>query len=313
MLSRTAANLYWLGRYLERAESIARLCEASLGPGNPNAGKELWKLALKALGLESAFEAQFNTLVPQNVHEFLCWGTHLGSIHECLYQARENARAVRSRITTEMWEAINQTWLELPQWRETLNATDAQGNLKGETQRWSDFYDWIRQRAYLFQGATQGTLPRSEGRSFLRLGTFLERGEQTLRVLWAHDQMRSTGTHSDYYHWNLLLKAVSALEAYQVTHSEVPDGHRVVQVLLFHRAIPRSLRYCSERVLALLEEMHSPNSRQARRAATELLSHFHYDSMEEILVPSLGNYLQQRLRDTESLGLAIQNAFLEPA
>ena len=172
MLSRTADHLYWMSRYVERAESLARLVDAhyrmSLLPQSGDSLTQSLNTAMTALHIEVAYRERHEAVVPQAVFEFLSLDReHAGSIVNCLRAARENARAVRGSLTSELWETLNSTWL------------DARSFMARSTQRTDigHFVEWVKERSHLTRGVTIGTMLRDEAFHFTRIGTFIERAD----------------------------------------------------------------------------------------------------------------------------------------
>ncbi len=178
MLSRTADHLFWMSRYTERAENTARMLsvsyETSLLPQAAEAAREGWEGLLSISELIPAFMAKYGEITPANVLDFMVRdGYNPSSIVSCLRAARENARAVRGALTTEVWETINQTWLELHR--------QLQGNAFERDP--GQFLEWVKYRSHLSRGVTAGTMLQDEAFHFLRMGTFLERADNTARLL----------------------------------------------------------------------------------------------------------------------------------
>ena len=178
MLSRTADHVYWLGRYAERAENLARTLDVqyrlSLLPQPAESIAAGWLDTLDELGLLGEFRERFGEVDAERPSQFVAFDSQsLGSVYGCLRMARENARAVRGSITAEMWETMNATWLEV----RTL------GTLRRETDGFGEFIDWVKYRSQLFRGVLMSTMLRDEGYSFMRMGMSLERADGTARIL----------------------------------------------------------------------------------------------------------------------------------
>ena len=178
MLSRAADNLYWMARYMERAENMARILDVayrmSLLPGDEQQQRTQWESAIIIAGCEDAFEARAGRFDADSVIAFLALDpSNPSSIRSSLHAARENARAMRAQITNEMWESLNSTWLE-------ARALDFAA-LKERGVR--EHFDWVKERSHLFGGVTFGTMQRDEAYHFVRLGGSLERADSTARIL----------------------------------------------------------------------------------------------------------------------------------
>ena len=259
MLSRTASNLFWMSRYLERAEATARLMDACFQPGMPFKGNtaELYALPLRIQDVYHDFAKHNDNdeLTIDNVSQFLISGNSPSTVKGCLELARENARSERSRLSSEVWETINQTWLEFQDY-----------------QHKPTFTEWLKQRGVLFQGTVQITMPRMLSLHFIKLGIFLERANQTLRVLEANSSLRTLGNNqADYYHWQMLLRSVSSLEAYKEIYNAAPNEERVLELLILNDAIPRSLRCSVERMSSLLTIIGSTKKLPCQKLCAQLL------------------------------------------
>lgn len=293
MLSRTASNLYWMARYFERAESTARLLNACFQPGIPFAGDldKLYDLPLQIQSAHDDFIAQNNKLSMENVSRFMISGDSQNSIKSCLEISRENARSERSRMSTEVWESINQTWLEFQEWQH---------------QPLHLFKEWLQQRAFIFQGAINTTMPKNLSRHFLRLGMFLERADQTLRVLEAEVALRTFSNQSEYYHWNILLRSVGSFEAYQEIFVDIPSQELVIKFLLFNEVIPRSVRYCIEHAEHVLKLIRGQNCKYSLKVSAQLLVKLHYDELDDINLVGPDVYIDSLQTEVLALAAAIQ-------
>jgi len=215
MLSRAADSLYWMSRYMERAENTARLLDVSyrmsLTATDAYSQQTQWEPALVVAGCEAPFKETGKKIDARNVIEFLALAAdNPSSIRSALWSARENARAMRTQITTEMWEALNATWLE-------MRALDY---AKIEAMGLRAFFDWVKERSHLFRGVGYGTMTRDAAYRFVRVGTFLERADATARLLDVKYHVllpstRDVGGAVDYYQWGALLRSVSAFQAYR--------------------------------------------------------------------------------------------------
>src|SRR5215470_7382630 len=178
MLSRTADHLFWMARYIERAENTARMLDVniatSLLPQSAEVAEQGWRAMLSISELQGAFGAKYSSLTPRDVLDFMVRDAgNPSSIFCCLQAARENARAVRGVLTTEVWETHNDTWLELLKML-------AGGVLKRDP---SQLFEWVKFRSHLSRGVTIGTMLKDEAFYFTRLGTFLERADNTARII----------------------------------------------------------------------------------------------------------------------------------
>jgi uncharacterized alpha-E superfamily protein len=308
MLSRVASHLYWLSRYLERAENMARILDVgqSLALLSGRVGDE--GLATEPLVITDtvdAFHATGRLATPENVARFLAWDPSLmSSIGNCLSACRENARAVRGSITSEMWENINDTWLQLSQRRRDC----------GE-QVDTEFFDWVKERSHLFRGITFATIRRDQPYHFVRLGTYIERADNTARILsvkqaGANDHAARDAV-TDHYRLSAVLRSVSALEAYRDTYRDAIESRRVAELLIFSAQLPRSLRFCFDEIERVMAELPQEAGRAARRLATHIRAQLAYGDLDEVQAVGLYEYLDTFLRDAIRFGETVHAAYLE--
>jgi uncharacterized alpha-E superfamily protein len=309
MLSRTADHLYWMSRYLERAENLARMIDAhqrlSLLPRSPEAVLQGWHATLVSLGLASAFFERHENLTARAAFDFLALErAHPSSILQCLRAARENARAVRGTITSDVWETLNSTYLE------SLSFT---GSMP-ESAR-GDFLEWVKYRAHLTRGVTSATLLRDEARHFTRIGTFIERADNTTRMLesrWRDPGGRGERLRAEASEWAVLLRAMSAFEIFRRLYRDSVTPQRVTQMLLMRDDLPQSVHRCLGELKANLDSVANSRSAETSRRAGELHAQFHYGRFEDFCAEGLPLFLdrfQMRLRD---LGARIADDFLVP-
>jgi len=309
VLSRTADHLYWMSRYIERAESLARLVDAhyrmSLLPHSPDELAKSLQATMKALHMEQGYTARHANIEPKAVFAFVCLDRdYNGSIFSCLRAARENARAVRGSLTSELWETLNATWLE-------SRAAAARRSLDiGE------FVEWVKERSHLTRGVTIGTMMRDEAFHFTRIGTFLERADSTARILTAHQSDLVPGADAivvpDPYQWSVLLRALSAFEVYRRVYRDVITPSRVAELLILRDDMPRSLLRCCKEVYGNVRSVANQQSAETVRRAGEMHAILHFARMEELLSVGLPHFLQQFLTKLNDLGSRIASDFLVP-
>ena len=311
MLSRTADHLYWMSRYIERAESLARLVDAhyrmSLLPHSADALAESLSATMTALHMEDAYRARFDAIEPRAVFEFVSLDRDYGgSIFSCLRSARENARAVRGSLTSELWETLNSTWLDA---RALATRRTKQPDI-------GEFVEWVKERSHLTRGVTIGTMMRDEAFHFTRMGTFLERADSTARILTAHQSDLVPGADAsevpDPYQWSVLLRALSAFEVYRRAFRDVITPMRVAQLLILRDDMPRSLLRCCKEVYANLKAVSNDQSAETERRAGEMHAMLHFTRMEEITAGGLPRFLEQFLARVRDLGDRIASDFLLP-
>ena len=311
MLSRTTDHLYWMSRYVERAESLARLVDAhyrmSLLPHSPETLAESLLSTMTALHMEAAFKEKHARIEPRAVFEFISLDRDYGgSIYSCLRSARENARAVRGSLTSELWETLNSTWLDArAQLARRASAVDI-----------GQFVEWVKERSHLTRGVTIGTMMRDEAFHFTRIGTFLERGDSTARILTAHQgdlvPGADAGVVPDPYQWSVLLRALSAFEVYRRVYRDVITPSRVAQLLILRDDMPRSLLRCCKEVYTNLKSVANEQSAETVRRAGEMHATLHFARMEEITARGLPQFLKQFLAKLQDLGSRIASDFLLP-
>ncbi len=320
MLSRTADHLFWMARYMERAENTARMLDVNyqtaLLPQSADAAEQGWRGLLSISELTGAFAEHYKTVDAKSVMDFMVGDEqNLSSITCCIRAARENARAVRGALTTEVWETQNQTWLEF---NRKLN--------DGEFERDPGaFFEWVKFRSHLSRGVTVGTMLMDEALHFLRIGTFLERADNTARLLdvkfhaliggAAGDYFGSATKESqevDFYHWSAILRSVSGFEIYRKVYRNVIRPERVAELLILRPDMPRSLAACMNEVVLNLEQVANAQSVETRRRAGRLRSDLQYGRIDEILATGLHAYLTHFLDRVNDLGVGISRDFLVP-
>ena len=232
MLSRTADNLYWLSRYVERAEYLARILDATqrlaalplayVGTSNE------WELAVLTAGCATAFFKQYDEANEENVTDFLAFSTaNSSSIRNCFELARSNARAVRTALTMEMWDAINGTWLELKRY----------GNGPTSREEFSRFLRWVQESSLRYDGSAYRTMLRNDAYWFSRLGVYMERADNTARILDVKYHLllpdnERVGGPLDYFQWAAILRSVSALTSYHWVYRESLQPWLVADLLI---------------------------------------------------------------------------------
>jgi uncharacterized alpha-E superfamily protein len=309
MLSRTANHLYWMARYVERAENTARILEStyrmSLVPQDSNSMQHEWYAPLNITGTLFPFSGRYSEVAAREVLRYMVLDTaNPSSIYCCARGARENARAVRGSITSEMWEVLNYTWLELQ--RINAERLDSEGVI--------EFFDWVKERSHLFRGVTVGTALKDEAFHFNRLGTFLERADNTARILDVkyHVLLPSAldvGGAVDYYQWAAVLRSVSAFESYRRTYRDLITPLRVAELLILRHDMPRSLHACMDEAYEILQVLATPRSHEAMRLAGELHAELHFGRIEKVFQTGLHEYLTLFLNRTNTLSGEINAGF----
>ncbi len=313
MLSRTADHLFWMARYTERAENTARMLDVrlqhSLMPQSAQAAQQGWRSMLGVSELEQAFDAKYPALTQKEVIDFMVRDRqNPSSIASCLNGARESARAVRGTLTTEVWETENTTWLEL-QWH--LKSGMLEHNP-------AQFLEWVKHRSHLSRGVTIGTMLQDEALSFIRLGTFLERADNTARILDVKFKFMATetltaGAQGEFYNLAALLRSVSAFEIYRKVYRDAITPARVAALLILQAKMPRSLVACMAAVVANLQDIRNDLSHDTERLAGKLHSTLQFALIDDILEEGLHDFLTSFLAAIEDLGTRISCDFLVPA
>ena len=317
MLSRTADHLFWMSRYTERAENTARMLnvhhETSLLPQSAAVSQYGWLGVLSLSELLPAYTERQGEVSPRGVMRFMVLDEeNPSSILACLKAARENARAVRGTLTTEVWETLNQTWLE-------MSRLARSGDFEEDP---AEFFEWVKFRSHLSRGVTLGTMLQDEAFHFLRMGTFLERADNTARLLdvkFHAVESEFFGTASekdleyDFYHWAAILRSVSAFEIYRKVYRDVIVPERVAELLMLREDMPRALHHCMSEVLTNLRLVGADPQGDTMRPAGRLRADLRYGHIDEILATGLHAFLTQFLDRVNQLGGHISRDFLVPA
>jgi uncharacterized alpha-E superfamily protein len=317
MLSRTADHLFWMSRYTERAENTARMLDVnyqtSLLPQSEAVALVGWQGLLSISELLPTYQSLHGEVHVQKVMDFMVKDqSNPSSIMSCLSAARENARAVRGTLTTEVWETHNQTWLEV---RRMVKNGDFERDP-------GQFFEWVKFRSHLSRGVTVGTMLMDEALHFMRLGTFLERADNTARLVdvkFHALQSDFFGTASekdqeyDFYHWSAILRSVSGFEVYRKVYRDVIRPERVAELLILRPDMPRSLHASLNEVVSNLGLVSTDQSGETHRRAGKLRAELKYGRIDEILATGLHAYLTQFLDRVNDLGLHISREFLVPS
>lgn len=310
MLSRTASNLYWIGRYMERAEFTTRLIEATIRldslTGQPET-EQAWKSALMVVGAAglldeagegSAFAARRYLALNQESPS---------SVKHCIAAARDNARAARNVLTREIWEAINRAWLLIRD-RSSPGGTQSTLNMAEE----------LKAETRGFEGALARML-RTEAYWFLRLGSMVERGDNTARLLDVKYYLllpegEEVGGTLDRDQWTTLLQVVSGQTAYRTIYKQQLKPWLVVDLLVYRRELPRSLAAAAAETVALLAEFGSRSGRQgeADRLARRRLTRLDHGNVSKLMQRGLHQALDGFVRENAALNRAIASQFRFP-
>lgn len=311
MLARTASNLYWIGRYMERAEFTVSLVEATIrldSLGLRQRSEQAWRSALAVVGATKGFAQSKESLGPFAARRYLMLeDDNIGSVRSCLTAARDNARAARNALTREVWEAINRAWL-LIRGRASPGGTQAALTL----------VEGLRAESRGFEGGLMRML-RAESYWFVRLGQMIERADNSARLLDVKYYLllpegERVGGTLDRDQWNTILHIVSARLAYRLLYPEGLKPWLVADMLVFRRELPRSLLYAATETVELLAEFGALTGRQgeADRLARQRLTDLENDDIDALFQRGLHESLGQFIRDNDALGRAIAQQFRFP-
>jgi uncharacterized alpha-E superfamily protein len=317
MLSRTADHLFWMSRYMERAENTARMLDVNyqtaLLPQSAGVAELGWRGLLSISELTADYTERYGAIDAAQVMNFMLRDErNPSSILSCLRAARENARAVRGTLTTEVWETTNHTWLE-------FNAMLRQGVFERDP---SAMFEWVKFRSHLSRGVQVGTMLQDESLHFVRIGTFLERADNTARLLDVkfhavesdfYGAADARDLEYDFYHWSAILRSVSGFEVYRKVYRNVIQPEKVAELLILRPDMPRSLAASMNEVLANLTLVGNEQSSETLRRAGRLRSDLEYGRIDEILATGLHAYLTQFLDRVGDLGAGISRDFLVTA
>jgi uncharacterized alpha-E superfamily protein len=295
MLGRTAQNLFWLSRYIERAENMARMFEVgyrmSLTSRREGGASEHLVSMLQAAEADEGFNAKHKQADIQSVaHYMLFDAENFSSVRSCLLAARTNARSVRTALTMDMWEAINSAWLEFA----AIRPRDVTGA------KLQELLGWVRQVSYRYRGALLSTFLRDEGYAFSQIGNFVERADNTARILDMKYYVllpRATlvGGDVDIQQWTMILRAASAHRSYRHVYHDRYKAWNIADYLILRPEMPRSLFFCVgwiNRTLAMLEEIYDGQT-EGHKAAESVRELFEGTSVDRIFEYGLHEFLTE--------------------
>lgn len=313
MLSRTADNLYWLARYMERADFLARILQATRRlatlPKAYGGAETEWESALLSSGAAPAFHAAGLPVDEANVTDYLAFSPqNQSSIRNCIQLARANARAVRTALTVEMWEAINGAYLE-------LNAFEQRGGRSSEDL--TRFLDVVKQVSAAYDGGAHRTMLRNDAYWFSRVGLYIERADNTARLLDVKYHVllpdsEAVGGSLDYFQWTAILRAVSAHTAYHWVYRDSLKPWLVADLLILRPEMPRSLIACYESVVQNLDRLGKSHGRHgpAQRHARAVLGKLENATIESVFHNGLHEFIEGFLDDNHRLGALVSEQYL---
>jgi uncharacterized alpha-E superfamily protein len=307
MLSRAADNLFWMGRYMERADATARLIEMghrmAMLPGSSEMDE--WRSVAAASGSAPDI-AEGKTLTAGAVVERLLLDQdNQSSIRSCLTAARASGRAIRTALTQDMWEALNDGWRQLGE----MDAETALRNLPS-------LLEWTKNRTAAFRGATEGSLLRNDGYYFLRTGAMIERADMTLRLLDVKyyvllPETDVVGGGRDYHQWTSVLRATSALRAYHHVYKGDYTPWGIADFLVLNAIFPRSIHFCYRSIEHYLDELAQlyGESHPCQAAAREMASKLSGLGIEELFQSGLHEFVSDAIAVTRRLSEEIGRAY----
>ncbi len=311
MLSRTADNLYWIARYMERADTSARLLEVgsriSLIPSAHGYRSE-WDSLLQATGMAAGFAAKYGDPVQRNLESWLFFDQdNPSSVASCITAARENGRIVRTALTTQVWDALNTAFQELKQLeREERSRLEL-----------SRLTDWVMRHAAMLRGAIDATLLRNDGFNFLNIGYYLERGDNTARLMDVKyyvllPRVEFVGSGLDNYQWTTLLRAMGAHRAFHWAYGGEVTAAKIAHFLILNPQSPRSLITCVAGIANHLTRIARAYGREtgAQARAQAMLARLEGETVERIVEEGLHEYLTRFIGESAGLGQAVHEAYL---
>jgi uncharacterized alpha-E superfamily protein len=309
MLSRTADSMFWLARYIERMDCLARLLEAAQRMSGHDDSDEEWRSAIVAAGQDVAFFEKYEKADAASVAQYLaCDRDNPSSIMMCMEHARSNARAMRTALTRDMWDAVNETWLEGRHFgAEQFNEEQLPRTL-----------DWVKEKATRFNGAYITTMLRNDVYYFTRLGTFVERADNTARILDVKYHLllpgwSGVGGMLDYYQWTSILQAVSAVRAYRWVYKAKINPLNVADLLILRPEMPRSLRACYDEIvdaLSHLADFYGGRTGECHRLAGEISARLLYGRIDAIFRSGLHEFLVDVIDRTADLGEEVSKFYM---
>lgn len=309
MLSRLADHLFWMSRYLERAENTVRMLDVAqaLVMTNPELNRSTLFAPLAHTGLNDLFEERYDELSLVNLLEFFTMDeTNPSSVYQCFKQARENAHAARGKINMETWEGINSTWLEM------------QARKNRGLQGWNvnELFDWVKTRCHIYRGTTGGTFVRTDAYQFTKLGSSLERADNTARILLVRfgedmdEELDLPGTE-DFYALTALLRSMSVFESYQEIYRGELAPDKILELLIFRADLPRSLRWCVKSIMSTFLKIEGDAGISVKRRCAELEARLSYGSVDDLRDQGVVSYLEHFLDAIHDIGAGIRTEYLE--
>lgn len=312
MLSRTASNLFWLARYMERAETTARLLQVgariALMPSTGDGNRNEWDSLLRASGTAAGFAQKYGDPVERNVESYLFFDTdNPSSVASCIGAARENARIVRTALTGQVWDALNTAFQELKQLQRTPRSE----------MDLTELTDWTMRQTALVRGAIGSTQLRNDGYKFMGLGYNLERADNTARLLDVKyyvllPSVDYVGSGLDNYQWQMLLRSLSAFRSFHWAYGGDVTAGKIVHFLILNPQFPRSLLTAVAAANSHLDRLASSYGRStpAQEGARALLDELTEKKVEDVFEEGLHEFLERFIRDIEGLSRQVNDQYL---
>ena len=312
MLSRTADSLYWAARYMERADYLARLVETALRtaslPASYSGASTEWESAVASAGAAASFYQRYGDANEETVCDWLAFSAdNPASIRNCIAIARTNSRQVRTALTAEMWEAVNDAGLELARFE----------TRKLDREAFVRFLDWVKGVALAFDGLARRTMLRNDAFWFVRLGGAVERADNTARILDVKyhillPEHEHVGGTLDYFQWTTILREVSANTAYRWVYRQSVKPWLVADLLILNRQMPRSLASCYEVIVRHTDLLADAYGRRgpAQRQARGVLARLSGARIEDLFQSGLHEFISAFLADNAKFGAAIAEQYL---
>ena len=310
MLGRVADQLYWMARYSERTENMARIIDVAnrmtLTPQDDETRQSAWVSALEVAGAVNGYNEKHGDINGADVVHYLALDPdNPASIYSAIRATRENARALRGSITTEMFESINSTWLELKAMDDDV--------IKPAGRR--AFFDWVKDRAHLFREVAEGTMLQDEAMCFMKIGLDIERADCTARLLDSKYHVllpasEEVGGSLDYYQWGTLLRSLGAFRAYHKIYRDRISASRVAELVILNAQMPRSLRCCYDRLTETLEDLCGTSAPECQRIAGKIHSGLRYRQIGEVFDSGLHEFLTEFIDGNAQVGQQLARDFM---
>lgn len=309
MLGKTAGGLFWLSRYLERSENTARLVEAGFRMALTRAasGEDEWASVLTTVGCLNAYRAKHEAMAPNSAVDFLLRDkTNPMSVYSVMQMARDNARATRTALTREVWEAVNDGWMVL---KEMLRRPVAQADLP-------NVLSTVRQQSALVRGALQGTMLRNDIFSFSRIGSLIERADNTARILDVKYYVllptgAPVGSSLDNVQWEMILRSASADRSFHWLNAGNVNPKAIAEFLILDARMPRSLAFCYDGLIDSLRELGSEygDTRPSHDLAAKLEARLTGRTIDNIIDSGLHEFIREFIKANAALASQVEQDY----